>query len=113
MRLLKKWQDLRGNWDSKVYLSFTSEEDSIPVEAVEACFNGSFYGNTILDLALKGGRLGVHSDPNYRFVNLNTTDVLLKFSLKPEANAPIPHPASTTTKRMEIKVCLGPNSTDS
>jgi len=103
MRLLKKWQDLRGNWDSKVYLSFTSEEDSIPVEAVEACFNGSFYGNTILDLALKGGRLGVHSDPNYRFVNLNTTDVLLKFSLKPEANAPIPHPAVQRKKEWKSK----------
>lgn len=93
MKILKKWQEAKGNWDSKVYLSLTSEEGETPVEAVEACFNGSFYGNNILDLALKGGRLGVHSDPKFRFVNLNTTDVLLKFSLKPERNSPIKHPA--------------------
>ncbi|MFT6278091.1 MAG: hypothetical protein ACJAU0_000911 [Flavobacteriales bacterium] len=103
MKILKKWQDARGNWESKIYLSLTSEEDSIPVEAVEACFNGSFYGNNILDLALKGGRLGVHSDPNYRFVNLNTSDVLLKFSLKPEVNSPIPHPAVQREKAWKAK----------
>ncbi len=101
MKILKEWQDARGKWNSKVYMSLTSEEDSIPVEAVEACFNGTFYGNTMLDLALKGGRLGVHSDPKYRFVNLNTTDVLLKFSLKPEPNSPIPHPAVQRKKDWE------------
>lgn len=99
MKIFKKWQETKGNWGTKMYMTLTSEEERTPVEVVEACFNGKFYGNNLLDLSLKGGRLGVHTDPKYRFVNLNTTDVLLKFSLKPESSPPIPHPAVQKKKQ--------------
>lgn len=87
--LCKKYREFGTIEHARVYYSFLSHYDEIPLEIIEGYFNSDITcKNGISQLSLKNGRIGLN--PN-NFYSLNTTDILshfTPFSLSGNLNIP-------------------------